>query len=548
MMTDRVGIDQHETFDITTIEGLQSDAKPAKGAPDDKVGGHSTEKDAATYLGASRGQETLDSSYGMLLGLLERGAELVAESPRDVPAFNCLYGLLVFLNEKRLSNTLPDTETAHKFLYSRDQIFRYATRCLLRCLTISYQTTSTGMTGWLEYGSYTNADRVLDRPFSILQNLACIYASSEKWQEAEDVLAATVLRCEQQLPLYHPLTLVSMLDLAGAATMNSQPEFASKLIVLVYRRFSFYLSEVEGMCFDQLEGVVTAARCGAATCRIDSAQDAFYKLQAFVTLLRYQSKRKMFAILGRWHEISLVFHSLVADATAVLANCTKAAESMDPGGLPEARQSAYFWRIAFAHYTIAFRGLSRTGRDQDIAFYTAAYGLARCLREMGDGEKALGLLSSVVDEAKESPGSATADTQPQVKADVHAERPPVPLSSVVYLPGNHGKQDEDSFAVAAPSTTREMSIGLCYWLMAVLAVDVNPSARGRSLAVRYLRESSGALQRSLRILPAGRARMTRIECVRLLRAVEAEGERILDGMGPPAFDSLPTRNHVSLYT
>jgi hypothetical protein len=100
---------------------------------------------------------------------------------------------------------------------------------LLRSLSLSNQAMSVGMAGWLEYGSSELLDRSIDRSFEVMENLACLHARQGRWMVAVDILRALVMKCEQHLPLYHPVTLVSMIDLAGALTEASQHEKAKRI-------------------------------------------------------------------------------------------------------------------------------------------------------------------------------------------------------------------------------------------------------------------------------------------------------------------------------
>jgi hypothetical protein len=58
-------------------------------------------------------------------------------------------------------------------------------------------------------------------------------------------LASLVVRCQQYLPLYHPITLPSLLDLAIAASMVGKTAFAERAVLRADERLSAYLSEME---------------------------------------------------------------------------------------------------------------------------------------------------------------------------------------------------------------------------------------------------------------------------------------------------------------
>jgi hypothetical protein len=276
------------------------------------------------------------------LGLLEYGAETVSNNPRDLAAFSCLYTLLAHIADRERFHYLP--ASAHESLKSRNRIIETARMCLVRCLALSIQATSSGMIGWLEYGSQ-QVTHLAERPCRLLHDLACCYARQGMWKETEDILQAVVLRCEQQFPLYHPFTLVSMLDLAATASMRGDRRFARNLVSKASRRLAYYLREMEDESMAKLDELVSSDRGDNSVFRFDQGVHATSHVEGFVHVLQNVSTSDLLTTLGRENEVVFIKQSMLADSLAVLANCRTAAESLWPHSI-DSTTTNECWRLA----------------------------------------------------------------------------------------------------------------------------------------------------------------------------------------------------------
>jgi hypothetical protein len=70
--------------------------------------------------------------------------------------------------------------------------------------------------------------RLTERPFVVLRHLAYDIGRRNQWGDAECVLQVLVVRCPQFLPLYHLITLPSLLGLAIDASMVRKTAFAER--------------------------------------------------------------------------------------------------------------------------------------------------------------------------------------------------------------------------------------------------------------------------------------------------------------------------------
>jgi hypothetical protein len=114
---------------------------------------------------------------------------------------------------------------------------------------------------------------VTQRAFVVLRHLAYDFGLHNQWGDAECVLLALVVRCEQYLPLYHPTTLTSLLDLAIAASMVEKTAFAERAVSRAAKRLSAYLSEMAHnylchvfMCMSLCKLGDTVFRSGPLSC------------------------------------------------------------------------------------------------------------------------------------------------------------------------------------------------------------------------------------------------------------------------------------------
>ena len=460
-----------------------------------------------------------------------KGMQVAGHHPRDVAVFFCLHFLFVLetghqpadsdtwaplLGQQSLwplvvtanqanenkgdngtisatvrNNSIPRDKAADFKLSPRSKaLLSLAKQCLLRSLAISNQGSAVGMTGWLEYGAGNSFGRMTNTAFVALGDLAHIYAASGDWHGAMDVLRCQVSRCDQHLPIYHPTTLSSILDLAGAAGMAAQPMVERNLIREVSTRFSFYLAEQEERCLSYAlrsdatkavfvhEGDIGVGAASMLQGFVEAFQTHFSR--AFIRLVGYDAE-------GRPKHVLLVSHILSGDSLSVLANCFSSGEVH----ACESGRSHVYWRAAYRHYEAAFKGfLLHKHKLSDDEVVSAACGMARYLRALNRGEKASQILSSVVaalgrEEAVVSSEPALERNYAQDDVIVRTSFLPTirPTSTRLCLT-QYNNQKEN----------REQSMALCLWLMAILAVEDSPDERGRMRALSMLHAASEALQ------------------------------------------------------
>ena len=202
----------------------------------------------------------------------------------------------------------------------------------------------------------------------------------------------------------------------------------------------------------------------------------------------------------------LMNHCYLADSISVLANCVGASETLF-GVSPDARNSSkYYWQAAYVHYETAFKGFLRSKSSlSDDSVVSVAYGVARCLRELGYREKALQILSSLVSALGQQEAKlGSIRNYKQVHrherdkergiGDQNEEEPnSISLSFVPNLGGA-----SRSLLLTQSNRRRgrrEQSMALCLWLMAIFSVEEHPNERGRMRALSLLHAASEALQR-----------------------------------------------------
>jgi hypothetical protein len=219
--------------------------------------------------------------------LLMHGAEVISENCRDVPSFYCMHVISAFLARAK-HEEIPHTP---------EEMVELSRQCLFRCLSVSNQVASTGMMGWLEYGSSTHA-RDIERPFEIQHAVACNYAYRQMWGDAEDTLKALVMSLELQFPPHHPTTLAALLDLAAVSSVISNDTFANRTVKKVSQRLSLYLSEVEDRFLSRRDEYITDRQTDDAVFRIDDDRDWLSMMTTFVSTFASHLDRELVRIIG----------------------------------------------------------------------------------------------------------------------------------------------------------------------------------------------------------------------------------------------------------
>ena len=382
---------------------------------------------------------------------------------------------------------------------------------LLRGLTIANQASSRGMIGWLEYGSSSFLDRTAGRPLDILQKLAYQHALRREWEASIDILRTLVLRCEQHLPLYHPVTLASMLDLAVTCSSASEHPMARHIVVEVSERLAFYLAEQESAYMEFHYSLRSGN--GGDDVRFEplTGADHVVMLRSFASLFGELVHRDYLQLFGDENEILLINHCLAGDTYTVLANCLALSEAGAGKNAfaPETCESSKkYWSTAFRHYRRAFVGWTRSGyKLSHPNVSAAACSMARCLRELKESDKATTILTSVV-------GATTCESiggdMPRRREREHFIEDHPPSTSSFLLP-HHAPSSVGQLS----DTFTDEATALRLWHMAAYAVETNPDERGRIRALSLLHASSEALQRALEENdgPSNTRRMEMLQCV-----------------------------------
>lgn len=462
-------------------------------------------------------QDAPTFSYNdVTLALVSAAVEDAWRKPRDVPTFHCLY-LLSRYYEENLERTeeptqewKPENTTVSADPTAIRPFMQYLrVLALTRNLKIGYQATSAGMTGWLEYGSSNPLDRTKERPFDALHRIACHFARTGAWKIALDLFQFLVSRCEQHLPLYHPLTLTSMLDLSATLQRNSKHDAARKVIKKVSERLRRYLLEQEMLC-----GLTQKQYVDSGSLVSTGYLESLSMMRAFTTTLHGLMEREFVAIIGENHEITLANRCFVADSFALLANCIERLGNESPASVKESRQ---LWSIACKNYRRAFEGFIKTRPLRHPNVAAAAFAVARCYRELGKRQVAIGILTSVVNSFNNDPATFDASS------DNLTSPPNLPLPMICFFSQNHFVTFGDAL-VSEGRVGGEQILSQCLWLLAVLFVETNQNERGRIRALSLLHAASEALQRALGY--TDRDSPTSKSCLSMLHMVENEAKEI----------------------
>lgn len=488
------------------------------------VDGSSFPETRKMLLDGLRDQVGFLSGGDIFLSILEHGSRAASLNSRDVATFYCLYVLFTYVVKRERDEKMPCLGFG---VQGTADVIEYSQQCLLRCLQISNQAISTGMTGWLEYGSSSTLDRLTERPFIVLRHLAYNFGRQNQWEDAECVCLAFIVRCEQYLPLYHPTTLTSLIDLAICSYMMKKTASAERTISRVAERLSRYLAEMEKDYMSLFSKGKPSGKAGDTVFRIEHGRDATFMLHAFVSLFQSHLGRDIATLVGSDNEIVLTNHYFVADSLAVYANCIGAAKSVlgSVSGSTDGYRSQY-WQYAFAHYQRAFNGFSNTKGLDDPSVSRAAYGLARCLREFGETEKAFQLLSMIISYsertmAESGAKKSVADFECETK--IAEETNGATTASLTFLP--HLLNTKNAFRDRTRAS-QHTSSALCLWLMAILALDQSPNEEGRERAFSYLHAASVSLQSAMNMIADVDDEATKAMCIRFLAMIEDEAGQI----------------------
>ncbi|KAG7374342.1 hypothetical protein IV203_013437 [Nitzschia inconspicua] len=452
---------------------------------------------------------SVSSDLSLIHSIFEAGITAAISNPRDLPTFYCVYLLSnhiqMLLNGK--STSVNEGILREMSCFSR--------KLLLRSLSISNQATSVGMVGWLEYGTSNMLERSLRLPFEILWQLSCNLASIGDWDGAVSVLSSLVVRCKEDLSHCHPTTLAVMLDLAGALSKSRNTQDASSITSMVSNLLSSFLGEQEQLFFDQRRFEAETTLDTENVVYFDNTVDALTTMHAFAMDLQNTLTRSFLRVLGPEDHITLLNHSLVADAITVVANCLASSErqknpSESIGG------ARYFWLLAYSHYEIAFKGWVRILSLSNPFPASTVCSIARCLQEIDKMDQAIAILETLASCLEK-------------KIDIDKEN-------------NHSERDEEAdtaeFVLEAEVNWQEEQIRVnCLWTLAVMTARRSPDERGRQRAFSLLHTASLALQRTLRSQDLDDE--TRKACLALYYTVEDEALALFEPLQQLSIPEAP---------
>ena len=428
----------------------------------------------AQFNNEERGLSALDIADAMIAVAFS----FITSHPRSVPALLCLHEIF-----------------ATRFWFSEMESDReYATKALLRGLDVAFHACAVGMIGWVEYGSCDPLERSPERPLVIMGNLAAFHGSLGDWKSAVDVMESLVLRSEQQFPLYHPITLTSILDLAACLFNCDMKDQATKYVQRVSQRLSHYLGEQEQayfVCNAENNVDPIGRECQHNNRQEPFALDHLEMLRAFSSTMRRMQGRKIAQVLGSSHPMSLLFHCFLGDTLSVLANCISSSRNVQneydiwPFSTFRTKRdeildnTCFIWEIAGNHYRTAMKGWVKLQGLHHPNIPVAAYGMARCLRELGRRDEALKILSSVVRSRKHK------------EIDSEVMSPDADFMVSISKPTSFGGcQNSVSKGL---KLSYDQSIALCLWSMAVYVIEEHPDEGGQIRALDLLRASSETL-------------------------------------------------------
>ena len=318
--------------------------------------------------------------------LINFACEDIEADPHDVAIYICLHRIY-----------------RERFLITKSQFDKEsALKALSTSIGIIDHSNAIGMAGWFGFGKNHDLDRTLERPFEILSSLASFYALSSDWHSSTNVLRSLILRCEQHLPLYHPITITTLVDLAATMMENGETEHAIKFSQRARSRLLMYLNEQEDACvMMQTWHMDSEDQCptiGGEYYKLVGL-DHLAMLKTFALSLNALVKREMMALLPGNHPMKLLYQCFVGDTYSVLASSLMvvADHSSDDHICSDSKAgSETAWTTAGKFYRKALRGWTLAYGVCHPDVMSTSCSLARCLKELGRMGEALKLLSSVV--------------------------------------------------------------------------------------------------------------------------------------------------------
>ena len=396
-------------------------------------------------------------SSKLLDNVLKRAFLDIRNRPHDV----CLYLCIHEIYTKRYLETKSDIDRKN------------AEKAIVRSIEMIDNANAIGMVGWIGFSERHVLDRALERPFETISNLASFYGLTNNWDSSISVLRSLVLRCDQHLPLYHPITIANLIDLSAALLQNNEIDLAYKFSRRARDRLKMYLCEQDEGC-----SMMRSVRKRSIPDSAEIRGEEYYKLvgldhldmlKAFVQNMDDLRTRRMMSILAD-HPMKFLYLCFLGDSYSVLASnlssgCVDLNSRAKNKLLAESEEA---WLMAGKYYRTALVGWTKMklGRDHPDVISTSC-SLARCLTELGRRREALRLLSSIVESAKR-----------RLEATKSCQKDEITAFDAILSPPNQTTQ-------SLTSNTYE-TWAICIWSMATYTVEESPNEEGRVRAMKLL--------------------------------------------------------------
>ena len=304
-------------------------------------------------------------------------------------------------------------------------------------------------------------------------------------------MKSLILRCDQHLPLYHPINITAHIDLAAALFEKGAEELALKFYRRARERLYLYLREQDYGC-----SRMHTLR-GNSSEQDRSRNEEYYKLvgldhldmlKAFAKNMNDLLSRKIMSVISMSNPMRIIYFCFVGDSFSLLASIIlrefdKHSESSSSES-EKCLESDSAWATAGEHYKQALREWGKTRQVNHPDIMSTACSLARCLSELGRKREALRLLSSIIEPAKEALDGKHFNRQHTKEAST------IMCSTTPYL--NNVKREGCSHH---DETNRVEMLAVCVWSMAVYTIEDRPNEEGRIRSMELLTEGIEILEK-----------------------------------------------------
>lgn len=406
--------------------------------------------------------------------LVNSACKDIEATPHDIALYICLHR--IYRDRYRIT----------KLDFDRDN----ALKALSTCIEIIDSSNAKGMVGWLGYGKSNLLDRSLNIPFETHSELASFYAAAKEWKSVYRVLASLVLRCEHNLPLYHPNTIAALLDLAAASSENGDSSKAVKFSARARSRLKFYLDEQEQACAKILQMNSIQMENKKASVLRHFGLDHVQMMRAFVTHMNMLVNRKFLAMLHKNHPMKLLFLRLVGDSfssfATILRNASHSLDNMEHEAIELRSESHTAWMMAGKYYKRALEGCAKDSNIYHADILSLCSCFAHSLKQLGRLSQAVKLLSSYLD-------------------------------SFLDIARNRSTSVDGLGTYSTLSYTAKRYIITCVWQLAMYTVEYKVNGDGRLDAIELLNIGIDYLVHALQPLEE-----------RLLKVLQGDLERLME--------------------